>query len=237
MRAAILGSLVVAWGCGDVPIGTFPITGGSDGTGPSTGGDTGTAFPGGCVEAPFEGIESGQWTTWADADAMVTADDGRLTLLPATSGEAGTGLVLDIASAFDFSAARVVAEVITPPDPSSESELFLQVTQQSPPTGAVLSLALYQNAVRTTVAGDDGVREMTGPLAAAYPRWIGIRTADGVVYFETSDDGDRWTTLTSADQPAAFDGATPLVMVWNNATDATIDPQPVAVDNVSICAE
>lgn len=233
-RALVLATLASLAGCGDVVIGTFVAEGG--GSGSTSDGFVGP-LPGGCVDASFDdGFDEHLWLTWADDDASTVVQGGALTLTPPSSPELGTGFVWHQEVAFPFADASARVEVITPPDPSSLTELFLQVTQVEPPTGAVLSFALFQNSVRVTGYRDDGSEAFAQPIAMPYPRWIGIRTADARAHFEVSDDGDTWTEITSFDVPGTFTGVTPLVMAWNNPGGA-VTPQPVVVDALQICAQ
>ena len=66
---------------------------------------------------------------------------------------------------------------------------------------------------------------------------LDLRVADGTAYFETSEDGVAWTIVASVPSPSDFVGASPLVMVWNNAGAGVSDPQPVVVDGWEICAD
>lgn len=231
-RGLAIAALVSLTGCGDVVIGTF-VASGSDSTSDGLVGP----LPGGCVDATFDGgFDENLWLTWADDDASTSVDDGVLTLVPPSSPELGTGFVWNASIAFEFANASARVEVITPPDPGSTTELFLQVTQVDPPTGAVLSFGLFQDGVRVRGYRDDGSEAFAQPLAIPYPRWIGIRTADARVHFEISDDGDTWTELSSFDVPGTFVGTTPLVMAWNNA-GGPVTPQPVVVDALQVCAQ
>ncbi|HWB80458.1 MAG TPA: hypothetical protein VG755_36085 [Nannocystaceae bacterium] len=233
LRRTTIVALVSLAGCGDVVIGTF-VASGSDG---SSSGEVVGPLPGGCVEEAFDGsFDENLWLTWADDDATTFVQDGALTLVPPSSPEIGTGFVWHQEVAFEFANASARVEVITPPDPSSLTELFLQVTQVEPPTGAVLSFGLFQNGVRVRGYRDDGSEAFAQPIAIPYPRWIGIRTADARVHFEVSDDGDTWTELSSFDVPGTFVGTTPLVMAWNNA-GGPVTPQPVVVDALQVCAQ
>lgn len=231
LRRVAIAALASLAGCGDVVIGTFVASG--DGTSDGIVGP----LPGGCVDEPFEGgFDEDLWLTWADDDAWAMARADGLTLMPPTSPELGTGFVWNENIAFEFANASARVEVITPPDPSSLTELFLQVTQVDPPTGAVLSFGLFQNGVRVRGYRDDGSEAFAQPLAIPYPRWIGIRTADARVHFEISDDGATWTELSSFDVPGTFTGTTPLVMAWNNA-GGPVTPLPVVVDSLQVCAQ
>ena len=234
-------------GCHDVVIGTFGGSSGdaSGGGGSSSGGTGGSEttggalLPGECIEAPFDDapLDPQLWATWADGDALVTTGNGVLTLRPPSGAELGTGVVLLQDHAVPFDTAHTIIEVITPPDPTSDSELFLQVTQQVPPTDAVLALGLRADTVIATARGDDGTQSLFEPVATGTPRWIGLRVADGTAYFETSEDGVAWTIVASVPSPSDFVGASPLVMVWNNAGAGVSDPQPVVVDGWEICAD
>lgn len=229
-------------GCRDVVIGTFGGTSGGadDGAGSSGSETTGDALrPGECIEAAFDAamLDPQLWATWADGDALVTSGDGVLTLRPPSAAEQGTGVVLLQDHAVAFAAAHTILEVITPPDPTSDSELFLQVTQQVPPTDAVLSLGLRADTLTATARADDGTQSLYEPVATGTPRWIGLRVADGTAFFETSEDGVAWTIVASVPSPSDFVGASPIVMVWNNAGAGVSDPQPVVVDGWEICAD
>ncbi|MBX7081892.1 MAG: hypothetical protein K1X88_21990 [Nannocystaceae bacterium] len=230
-------------GCGDVVIGSFAL--GTDGTDTTEGSDTAASstgadavpLPGGCVELPFDGSEDpAVWLTWAEGDAATTITGGTLALRPASAAEQSTGLVLVDREAFRFSDASVRVQVVTPPDPASTTELFLQVTQQAPATQAVISFALFQGNARVRGVAADGTLAWAEQVAAGYPAWIGLRVQDGRVVFETATDGDDWVAVASYDLPATFDGATPLVMTWNNPGDV-IAPQTVEVDALRVCAQ
>ena len=239
VRSVVAASVAsaLALGCQDVVVGGFALDGSSSGAAESTGG--GTLMPGECVVEAFDAdpLDPDTWVMWADDDASVAVSTGALTFVPPTTSERGTGLVLNNSTAFAFDPARARVEVITPPDPSSDSEVFLQVTQQVPLTTGLLGIGLRGGMVTVTAVRDDGTMPLFEVVATTVPRWIGIRTEGGTAYYEQSDDGITWTVLTTIEQPSSFAGATPLVMVWNNAGAGVADPQPVVVDNFSICAD
>lgn len=244
---ALASATTIAFGCRDVVIGTFGGSSSVDASSVgSSGGDPGTSettagalLPGECVAPDFDAavLDPQLWATWADGDAAIESGDGVLTIRPSSAAEQGTGVVLLQDHALAFAAAHTILEVITPPDPTSDSELFLQVTQQVPPTDAVLSLGLRADTVTATARADDGTQSLYEPVATGTPRWIGLRVADGTAFFETSEDGVGWTIVASVPSPSDFVGASPIVMVWNNAGAGVSDPQPVVVDGWEICAD
>lgn len=244
-RAPLMVTLACAGACHDVVIGTFVAgeeTASSgrvdDSTGPVAGssGDTG-GWPGGCIELDFASaqLDEHAWITWADADATLAVADGAFMMTPPHAAELGCGLVLNNQLALPFDGARAQVELVVPPDPLSDSEFFLQVTQHVPLTEAAISIGLLHGQVRVLTVPDEGGPVVPELVADATPRWLGLRTAAGVVHFEISDDGVTWTEVASAPQPSTFTGATPLVMVWNNPGAGVATPQAVVVDHVSVC--
>lgn len=237
VRPAILvASLTGAIGCQDVVVGGFALDGSGSGASES-GESTGGLAPGECLMEAFDDpLDEQTWVTWADDDASVTPSGGVLTFMPSTTSERSTGLVLNNDIALDFDSARARVQVLTSPAPG-DSELFLQVTQQAPSTPGLLGIGLRNGMVTVTAVRDDGTMPLYETVATAMPRWIGIRTEGGTAYFEQSDDGVSWSQLAMIEQPSDFVGATPLVMVWNNAGAGVPDPQPVVVDDFSICLD
>ncbi|MFO0634014.1 MAG: hypothetical protein U0168_14300 [Nannocystaceae bacterium] len=237
LRARLLAIAGLLAGCGDVVIGSFALgTDGTDDTASSTGADA-LPLPGGCVALPFDGDEDpAVWLTWAEGDAQTMIADGRLALRPSSAAEQSTGLVLVDREAFRFTDASLRVQVVTPPEPTSATELFLQVTQQAPATQAVLSFGLFQGNARVRGVADDGTLAWAEQVVAGYPAWIGLRLQDGRVVFETASNGDDWTEVASYDAPATFAGAAPLVMTWNNP-GAPLLSQTVEVDTLRVCAQ
>lgn len=240
LRALAIAAVLLAGGCRDVVIGTFAATGGEagEGGGSSSSGGVTSPLPGGCIEQDFEApLDTTVFWPWNEDDAAVADVGGVLTLTPPSTAEQGVGLILEDDLAFAYTSGRISVEIVTPPDPDSDSELFLQVLQHVPMSQAMASLGLYRGQVRAGLVRDDGSYALSGPVAETIPRFVAVRAEAGTIFFESSDDGQSWTTLRSGEAPTDFVGAVPLLMVWNNPGAGVPAPQPVVLDNFSICAD
>lgn len=238
-RARAVASVALALGlsaCSDQVVGQFDggETGSDSSGGPTVGesaDETAAAAEPVCFGDDFddEQLDPEMWNSWTEEFAVVEELSGWVKFTPATVGLFDAGIVANHLHHVPFEDGWARMQVPTPPQPERPVLVFLQVIDEP----WVLSIALTQGHV-DVFTSDDADRLFQEQVDVdAYPGWIGLRTEDGTVYFESSDDGETWTTLTTAPMPAAMPDAHPLVMAQTYGADET--GGFVAVDNLEVC--
>jgi hypothetical protein len=248
----IVWGFAAAWGlvgCEDQVVGQFDssMTNASASDGDAGGGTTAAAgetsgstsepegfMPPGCFGDAFEGevLDAQMWNTWTKEDAAVEQRDGVLVFTPATFGLNDSGIVSSHRYVFPFDDARARVRVPLPPDPAHPVLLFLAVSDKV--SGHTVSVHLHGGQVTI----DGRVEGMPATysesfVADPYPAWIALRSEDGLVHHEISDDGSSWTTLGSYEKLSSFETASVLVMAQTYADHPT--PAAVKADDLEVC--
>ncbi len=238
-------SLVFAPACSDVVVGQFDGSSSSDGASTSSAtvtGDTatpettaadetGSGVPYTCFSDDFEDgvIDETMWNTWVEEDSAVEELIGQLKFTPPSSGVFDTGVVGNSSFAFPFTDGRIRVRIVTPPPFDRPAGLFLLVGQQ--PDTLLINVGSGEVSVRQSISDVPSFSE-SFPVEE-YPDWLGIRSEDSVIYFETSDDGQNWTTISTYEQEQPFTDARGLIMAQTygeNPEQATI-----TVDDFEVC--
>jgi hypothetical protein len=244
--------LAVSWvlvSCEDQVIGQFDasMTNSNESHGDASGGTTAGAgetsgstsepegfMPPGCFGDDFEGelLDAQMWNTWTKADAAVEQRDGVLVFTPATFGLNDSGIVSSHRYVFPFDDAWVRMRVPLPPDPAHPVLLFLAVSDKVSANTVSVHLHGGQVTIDGRVEGMPATYSESF-VADPYPAWIALRSDNGMVHHEISDDGSSWTTLGSYEKLSPFETSSVLVMAQTYADNPA--PDLVKADDLEVC--
>lgn len=230
-------ALLLGTACSDVVVGQFDGTGSDDGeampttettvadtTATATAADeTTSGVPYTCISDDFEDgvISEDMWNIWIEQDASVEETTGLLKFKPPSFGVFDAGIAGTSMFEFPFEDGRARVEVGMMPPPDHPAGLFLIVGEE--PDVAIINVGTGNVSVRRSVNEEPTFAE-SFPVET-YPQWISIRSENSVLYFETSDDGVTWTTLTTSAQPQPYTSAHALIMgqtYGNNPEQGTV---------------
>lgn len=242
-------TLVLLSGCGDEVIGYITststlstdaaessgevtATSSGDATdGQSTGEDV-ELWGGGCYSDDFDQVtlDGELWSSWAEPGASWRLESGVLRFTPTPTGLGYTGIVASFRYQFPFDDAEISVEIATPPADGAPLNVYLQLLEEP----FVLSVRYGDGQVSMSISDDGGPIDEENFASPQPPRSMRIRGEGDLVHFDTSMDGQTWTTLATRPQPTVFSTARPLVMV-ETAGDF---PQqtPVEIERFDACA-
>jgi len=255
--AILVMALVHAPACADVVVGQFDASSGEasdstststsappDSTGPGSTGSSSTEgtgsgtsgaeegfVPPGCFSDDFEDgvISEALWNAWVEEDASVEEVAGQLKFTPPSLGLFDTGLTGSYLYDFPFDDTTVRLQLGTLPPLDDPSGLFLIVSDDT----RVVRLQASGGNLRA-VSTDDEVMDYSEVFPAEpYPAWLGIRAEGPTVHFETSEDGETWTTLSSHDPPVPFGASQVLIMAQTFGSNP--DQAIISVESVEVC--
>ncbi len=148
-------------------------------------------------------------TKWAPYGTGLYAEvNQRLEIRPASSSGAASYGGYDSAATYDLSASEVRVELVRPLRAADGGEAYLvatldasnsvSITVDVDAPGIVQNLNAYQHVAGTYT------RLARVPYNAARHRWLRLREALGVLYWEVSADGTSWEVLASKAPPIAI---------------------------------
>ncbi len=203
-----------------------------DATGGMSTGESAEPWGGGCYSDDFDQpvLDGEVWSSWAEPGAGWVLEDGVLRFTPTPTGLGYTGIVGSWRYRFPFDDAEISVEVAKPPTDGAPLNVYLQLLEEP----YVLSVRYGVGVVSVSISDGNGPGGGENFASPQPPRSMRIRGEGDVVHFETSMDGQTWTTLTTRPQPAVLTSARPLVMV--ETVDDYPEQLPVEIERFDACA-
>lgn len=227
--------------CADVVVGQFSGTDSgaetsADGSGSSVGGTAdGTGedvfVPPGCFSDDFEDgvLDDNLWNTWLEQDATFEEVGGALRFTPPSFGLFDTGVAGTFRYRFAFESGWARVRLPTPPPSDRPVGLFLGV--QNDVDGVAINVG--SGDVRISQTLDQGPIYSEDYPTDPYPLWLGMRAEGLTIHFETSEDGQTWSPISSLvlDTPLTDAGA--FIMAQSYGDNPS--PADVVVDDFEVC--
>jgi len=170
-------------------------------------------------------IDPGRWKP----AALCREVNGRIEI-PLPSGYPGLAYgEMSSQNAYDLTNSEIRIELVRAPVPSPEVETYLIAADGG---GSYLKLALYNGKLLANpIVNNVGTSTTLATYDPAVHRWLRLREANGMAYYETSSDGDAWTTLASATDP--FDLSSVYVLFGSHVFQSTPSPGMAIFDNLN----
>ncbi|HET7461176.1 MAG TPA: vanadium-dependent haloperoxidase [Longimicrobium sp.] len=181
-----------------------------------------------------DSTDTGKWST--DAGGLAREVNGRLEIRP-ISGYASYGWYVSN-GLFDLPGSEARVELVRPLRAAASSEAYLRV-MNSGNDNVFITICHDGNAegVQYVEAGQRASGVLTRlarqPYDPARHRWLRIREAQGIVYWETSPDGDAWEAL--AGRPTTVPLTNVRIDVGAGTWAAIPSPGVAIFDNVNVC--
>ncbi|HEX2203962.1 MAG TPA: vanadium-dependent haloperoxidase [Longimicrobium sp.] len=175
--------------------------------------------------------DTAKWTAYGDplpVSDRIRELNGRVEIRPASGGTGYSGYAA--CTTYDLTGSHVSVELVRAMSPRVAGEAYLSLGLDA---NNWINLAVWDGriGVNRRVAGVLS-HPHSVPYDPARHRWLRLREAAGVTYWETSADGESWEVLFSQANPFALTAVTPEI--GGGTWEASPAPGVIVFDNFNV---